>query len=308
MARQKKSSRSCQSRTINVLPTSPARRMAAKGHVPRCIDPSHESSDESENGSNRSNTLSGGLVNSEENGSGGSSNGSSDSESGVDDSENPSGTEDRHQSPMVWVFNKGLNLVLHSVDHCRMCNEFAVHYSGAKVRLDSSYYEACLARQDVIAENLKKRIEGRRSQLKGFNKGIPHLQDTLKGVREKTTEARARLDDRRKELERVRKELERARKELERARKELERARKESEEVRQDWAAKGSYPSVSKSSQRPRPSRSPSPRPHKLLRHVSKSSVISNFAVGRSDTSSLTSLTASNASSTGLRYTSRQRN
>ncbi len=91
----------------------------------------------------------------------------------------------------------------------------AVHYSGAKACLDSLYYEACLAWQDVIAEDLKKWIEGYWSQLKGFNNNIPHLQDMLKGVHEKTIEACTQLDDHCKELEWVCKELEQAHKESE---------------------------------------------------------------------------------------------
>ncbi len=153
--------------------------MTAKAHAPSCINHSGELSDESENGSNNSddgsNTLSGGLVNSEENESGGSNNGSSDSESGVDDYENPSGVKDRRQSTMEWVFNKGLQNILHNVDHCHKCDEFAGHYSGAKARLDPSYDEACLAQQHVIAEDVEKQIDGCQLQLKKYGTSIPCL-------------------------------------------------------------------------------------------------------------------------------------
>src|SRR5713226_195993 len=125
MARTKKSHRPYQPRVIDTLLTPLAPRMAAKGHVPRCIDHSHELSDKSESGSV-------------------SNNGSSDSESSVGNSENPSSIMDRHQAT-GWVFNKGLNLILHEVDNCHMCNKFAVHYSSVKACLHSSHNMACSA-------------------------------------------------------------------------------------------------------------------------------------------------------------------
>ena len=53
MARPKESCRPCQPRVINALMIPPALRMAAKGHIPRCIDHLHKLLDKSENGSNR---------------------------------------------------------------------------------------------------------------------------------------------------------------------------------------------------------------------------------------------------------------
>jgi hypothetical protein len=226
--------------------------MTARAHAPSCIDHSGESSDESENGSNNSDDgSSDGLANSEENESGGSNNGSSDSESGVDDYENPSGVEDKSQSTMEWIFNKALHRVHHNVVHCHECNEFAGHYSGAMARLDPSYDEACLAQQHVIGEDLEKQIDGYKLELKKYGTSIPRLQDELERVREETLTARVGLRADRKRLEEARLQLEEARRDRAAAK-----------------VAKGSYIFVSNLSQHPRPSQSPSPRPHKSLRRA----------------------------------------
>jgi len=90
------------------------------------------------------------------------------------DLENPLGIVDRHQA-MGWVFNKGLNLVLHELDDCHMCNEFAVHYSGAKAHLHSSHDMVCSAQQHLIAKDVEEQIDGHQSQLKKLSKSISHL-------------------------------------------------------------------------------------------------------------------------------------
>ncbi len=263
MARTKKSHRPYQPRVIDTLLTPLAPRMAAKGHVPRCIDHSHELSDKSENGSNssdnRSNTLSGGSVNSKESGSV-SNNGSSDSESSVGNSENPSSIMDRHQAT-GWVFNKGLNLILHEVDNCHMCNKFAVHYSSVKACLHSSHNMACSAWQHLIAKDVEEWIDGHQSQLKKLSKSIPHLQEVLERICEETKTACSKLEDCCMRLGKVHCQLE--------------------EDRWDQGAANGSCTSISsKSSKCPWPSQSPSLRPPKLLCHASISSMISNFTSG----------------------------
>src|SRR5216684_3312539 len=104
---------------------------------------SHQTNQKMGQTDDRSNTLSGGSVNSKESGSV-SNNGSNDSESGMGDLENPSGIMDRHQA-MGWVFNKGLKLIFHKVDNCCTCDKFVAHYSSAKAHLHSSHNMVCLA-------------------------------------------------------------------------------------------------------------------------------------------------------------------
>ena len=59
---------------------------------------------------------------------------------------------------MEWEFNKGLGLVLHDLNCCTMCNEFAMHYSSAKVCLHPSYNMAYLAHKKNIGRELQERI------------------------------------------------------------------------------------------------------------------------------------------------------
>jgi hypothetical protein len=173
-------------------------------------------------------------------------------------SENNSGssTATESESATEWTFNKGLNLVLHDIDHCRMCREFAEHYCNAKICLHQSYYTACSTRNLAIAQDVQKQIDLRRLQLEQFNKTISYLQQKLKAVRQEMDKACINLKGRRRSLEKVRHKLEEAR--------------------RVRAAASGT--NTSESSQHPRPSRSPSPRPHKSSRHAPTPSTISNLA------------------------------
>jgi hypothetical protein len=142
-----------------------------------------------------------------------------------------------------WEFHQGLELVLHDLKRCSTCDEFAVHYALAKIYPDPSYYEASLSRTLAIGGAVQKRIVGCQSQLRVSKETVAQLQKTLDGVRQEIRTARAVLEGHRVKLEEVRCAL---------------------EEARRDWSAA----SGSKSSQRPRLSRSPSPRPLKSLRRA----------------------------------------
>jgi hypothetical protein len=147
-----------------------------------------------------------------------------------------------------WVFNEGLELVLHDVERCRVCKRFAVHYCNAMIYLDPSHPAASLARKVAIAGHVQERIDGQQLQLDSFKKTIPDLQQKLEGIRQELKTARAGLEGHRMKLEEAQRGL---------------------EEARCVRAASGSY---TESSQRPQSSRSPSPRPHKLQRQASTSS------------------------------------
>jgi hypothetical protein len=202
-----------------------APRMVASA-APR-TNHSHESPDKSECDSSDGESV-----------SGESKNRSTDTELSADDSEKDLDIA----SATEWVFNEGLKHVLHDVDRCRMCVEFAAHHSDAKIRLHPSYHSACLACNWAIARDLQERIDGCRWQLEKAKKNILHLQGTLKGVRQEVKTAHV----------------------------DLKRHRMRLEEARRDRAADNdSHTSISKSSQCPQSSHSPSPRPHKLPRHGS---------------------------------------
>ena len=141
---------------------------------------------------------------------------------------------------MDWEFHQGLELVLHEVDRCRTCSEFAEHYSLAKIRPDPSYREASLSRTLAIGGAVHHRIDGCRSQLQVSKETVARFQRILDGVRQEIRTVRAVLEGRRLKLE----------------------------EARRDRSAASGSTSGSKSSQRPRPSRSPSPRPRKSLRRA----------------------------------------
>lgn len=162
------------------------------------------------------------------------------------DSENDSGTAES-ESAMDWTFNQELHLVLHDVDRCRMCGEFALHYAKAKIRSDPSYHTAWSACKRAIAgEEVTREIDSYRQHLDQLNKFVmPRMRGKLEGIRDK----------------------------IETDRENLEKLRHELEEARRVRAA-ASGPHTAESSRRPRPSRSPSPRPHKLSRYASSSSTL----------------------------------
>ena len=164
-----------------------------------------------------------------------SENGSGDADSCADESGNDSEWE--------WHFHEELELVLHDLNRCRMCDEFALHCSDARIRLHPSYHRACSARKLAIAKSAQESFDCRWSEQEEFKKTIAYLQRVLEGVRREMKAARVTLEE-------VRRELGEAR--------------------RDRAAARGLYSSESKSSQRPRASRSPSPRPCKLPRRVSE--------------------------------------
>jgi hypothetical protein len=176
-------------------------------------------------------------------------------------SENPLGIVDRHQVT-GWVFNKGLNLILHELDDCHMCDKFTAHYSGAKAHLHSLHDMVCSAWQHLIAKNVEKRIDGHQLQLKKLGKSILYLQKVLKRVCKEIKTAHSELEE---YCMRLRKQLE-----------------------KDQWdqgAANGSCTSVSsKSSKCPWPSQSPSLWPPKLLHHVSYHPWSQTLLPARSDT------------------------
>jgi hypothetical protein len=216
-----------------VVLTSPPRRMTAS--KPRLY--AHHSDVESENETGDT-----------ESGADESGNASGDAESGGDESGSLSGGAEsggEDYPDAEWVFHEGLKLILHDVDRCGMCGKFAVHYSQTKIRLHPSYRTAFSARKAAIVQAVQERIDVHRSQLEVFNRTIPHLQRILEEVRQEIRAAGVDLENHRTRLEEVRRELKGARQ---------DRA-----------AARGST-----SSQRPRSSRSPSPRPRKVSRHASE--------------------------------------
>jgi len=168
--------------------------------------------------------------------------------SGGDESEAASGEDesgiasggDESSGIVDWGFHQGLELILHDVNRCSTCSEFAVHYCLAKTRSDPSYREAALSRTLAIGRVMQEHVDRGRSHIEAKKETITEVQRVLYGVRGEIRRAREVLECQRVGLEKVRRELENAR--------------------RDRSAAKGS-----KSSQRPR---SPSPRPHKLLRRA----------------------------------------
>jgi chromosome segregation ATPase len=177
----------------------------------------------------------------------------SSAESGTSDSENEasgSNTQEADVNDLEWAYNEGLKQVLHDVDDCDTCREFAVHYCNSKIRLHPSYHRAISAREKAIAGDVQERIDRRRSQMEEFNKVIPDLQQKLEGVRREMKMARFGLASHRMRLEEVRGQL--------------EEARRDRRDQRDRAAASGSC--TAKSSRRPRLSQSPSPRPRKSQR------------------------------------------
>jgi hypothetical protein len=143
-------------------------------------------------------------------------------ESGTDDSDNDSDNDSGSAPATEWVFNGGLKQVLHDVNHCPMCTEFAVHYSDAMIRLHPTHRPACLARKRAIANNVQKQIDHRRSRLEELNNTILDHRRKLEGVRGKMEIARLHLEGRRTKLKQVRCGLELRRMELKEVRRGLE--------------------------------------------------------------------------------------
>ncbi len=126
--------------------TRPAPRMVANNSY-RHANHSHESSDnKSENGSRDSES---GVDHSHEPPSE-SGTVSRDSEAGMDNSENP---------VAEWEFHKGLELVIHDLNHCPRCSEFVMHYSSAKACLHPSHNMAYSACKEIIGRDLQDQID-----------------------------------------------------------------------------------------------------------------------------------------------------
>jgi len=121
--------------------------------------------------------------------------GSNDAESG-DDADADDDTK--------WEYNCVLDLVLHDLEHCRMCNEFALHHSRVKIRSYPSYRTACTAREAAM----QRRINDCQHQLELLKENrIPSLQRSLEDIRQETMTARVNWENQRMKLEEVRREL-----------------------------------------------------------------------------------------------------
>lgn len=289
----------------------PGRHMVASPCVPStftgCRADDDDSTSEDESGGSRDTEIGAGDSENE-------SGGSRDTEAGADDPENASG----NASATDWIFNEGLELVLHDLTRCGMCNGFALHLSEANVRPHPTYRWARLSRTVAIARELDDQISNRRSEVMAIETTISRLRRTLEVVRQEVNAARDGLKGCRIKLEEVRHELKEARQDQAAAggsHTTVPKSRSPSprrhglEEARQNRAAaSGSHTTVpkssqcprssrspsprvrksrfyvaapgGKSSQRPRSSRSPSPRPHKSPRHAATSSTVSKFASG----------------------------
>jgi hypothetical protein len=132
---------------------------------------------------------------------------------GLNDSEAPetsSAITHSRQPDMEWVFNKGLKLVLHDVNCCRTCEDFAVHNSNATIR-SPTYRTACSARKLAITGDVQGRIDRRQSQLEATKKKALRLQQQLIGLHKSLNTSRNELRMSLGRLEDVRRYLKEAR-------------------------------------------------------------------------------------------------
>ena len=123
-------------------------------------------------------------------------------ESGEDEPETESGT---------WVFNWEMGLIVHNVNDCQTCNEFAVHYSHARICLHPSYRLACSVHEKAIAGTVGKVVDNLQSRLTDVKDNVYHLRQILIDLCLEMNTERNKLEGCRGRLEEARRGLEKAR-------------------------------------------------------------------------------------------------